>query len=180
VTVPNTVTDPVWSLQPWPVSVTFAGHLFEVPAVPAVDWLQHLMSPDADPLDAFPGMLSDGDQELINDALLDGAVSMDDVYETCLNVITNVSGRPWWVTLRLVEVAKQSWHSLGAEMLLRGVDATKLSLSGWLDVLLLLIMRNIDPKDAMMFTMKLEQVPPELAAEQKEPEISRSDFMAMA
>jgi hypothetical protein len=41
-------------------------------------------------------------------------------------------------------------------------------------------MRNIDPKEVTMFTMKLEQVPAYLQIEQPEPEMNVSTFMSMA
>lgn len=178
--VPALVKDPIWSLQPWPTEITFAGTRFELPPLPAVDWLQVLMAEEMDLADIFPGWLSESEQDLINDALFDGAVDMDQLYETCLEALTIVSGRPWWVTLRLVSTARASWQVLGAEMLLKGVDAGALSLSGWLDVLLLLVMRNIDPKEAMMFTLKLEQPPPGVEVAAPEPEMSASAFLSMA
>lgn len=171
----------MWSLRPWPVTVTFGGELFEIPALPAVDWLAVLMNPETDLLDIFPGLLEEGDQDRCMDVILDGGY--ENLEQLILDVVATVSGRPWWVALRLIEVARTSWHTMGAEMLYRGVDASRLSLSGWLDVLLLLVMRNIEPKDATMFALKLEQVP-EIAGEQAqeaaEPTMSRSDFMAMA
>lgn len=178
--MPATVKDPVWSLQPWPVEVIFAGTRFEMPPLPAAEWLQVLLADDMDLADIFPGWLSEEEQELINDALFDGVVDMDQLYETCLELVTTVSGRPWWVALRLVSTARASWQVLGAEMLLKGVDASVLSLSGWLDVLLLLVMRNIDPKEAMMFTLKLEQPPPGVETKAPEPEMSASAFLSMA
>ena len=162
------------------MTVTIGGHLFEVPAEPATFWLAVLMEPRADLLDLFPGCLDDDDQDLVNDLLFDGVISMQELYELVLDIVATNGSRDWWVVLRLAEVARSSWHTIGAEMLNRGVDPSRLSLSAWLDVLTLTLMRNIDPKDATMFTMKLEQPPPEMVAETKEPEISASQFMSMA
>lgn len=178
--MPATVTDPTWSLQPWPVEVKLAGHLFEVPALTAADWLQVLFSEEMDLMDIFPGALPEEDQDLINEALFGGTITLDDLYDACLNVLATVAARPWWVALRLVATVRHSWQVLGAEMLMRGVNAGAMSLSGWLDVSLLLIMRNIDAKEATMFTLKLEQPPPGVSVEAPEPEMSPASFMSMA
>lgn len=131
-------------------------------------------------MDIFPGTLSEESQELLNEALFDGVITLDDLYDTCLNVLETAAARPWWVALRLVATVRHSWQVLGAEMLMRGVNAGAMSLSGWLDVSLLLIMRNIDAKEATMFTLKLEQPPPGVDAEVPEPEMSPASFMSMA
>ena len=178
VVIPNTVTDPVWSLRPWPVTVRVVGTMYEIPAAPAVDWLAILMTETPELDDIFPGFLSEEEQEEITDALFEGY--LEETTDVVLEVISAVSGRPWWIAMRLIEVARNSWQVLGAEMILKGIDAEKLSLSAWLDVLLLTIMRNIDPKDAAMFTMRLEEVPKDIEVEQKEPEMSASAFMSMA
>ncbi len=178
VVIPKTVTDPVWSLRPWPVSVRVAGGMYEIPALPAVDWLTVLMTDDPALDDIFPGLLDEADQDVVTEAMLDG--HLEETFSVCLDIITAVSGRPWYIAMRLIDVARTSWHVLGAEMLLKGVDAEKLSLSGWLDILVLTIMKNIDPKDAAMFTMRLEAPPADIEVEQPEPEMSVSSFMSMA
>jgi len=170
----------VWSLQCWPVSVQLGGHQFEVPAQPAAWWLSMLMDPNSDLLDLFPGCLDDAGQDVVNNLLFEGVVPLEDLHKTVLDIVGTNAARDWWVVFRLVEVARISWHTIGAEMLSRGVDPGRLSLAAWLDVLTVTLMKNIDPKDATMFAMKLEAPPPEAVAEVKEPEISASQFMSMA
>lgn len=163
------------SLRPFPVVVTVAGEDFEIPAMTAADWLTLLMVPNLDPFDVFPGLLDDDDVS----TLLAGDLSMAEFEQVAVDVITTASARSWWVALRLISVARDSWDVVGAEMGLKGVDATKMSLSGWLDILLLLVLRNLDPKDVQMFTMKLENPPPGMG-ESEEPTMSAEAFMAMA
>ena len=102
---------------------------------------------------------------------------LEELYETCLEVISTASGRPWWVTMRLIGVARESWHILSGEML--KVDATRMSLSGWLDVLLLVIISSMDPKDTTMFSMRLEAPPPEVETKPEEMEMSANSFLNM-
>jgi hypothetical protein len=75
-------------------------------------------------------------------------------------------------------VAKDNWNILSGEML--KVDATRMSLSGWLDVCLLAILNNMDPKDTTMFTMRLEAPPEEADAKPEEIEMSADSFLNMA
>lgn len=181
VRVPNTNTDPVMSWGLFPVEVTFANHGFEIPATTALEWLTLLMNPDDfDPLAIFPGLLSDEDQDLVWDLMFERDIGVTDLGEMSLLAIAAAAGRPWWVAMRLVATVAQNQHTLGAEMLMRGADATKLSLSGWLDVALLVAMRNQSKSDATMFSMKLEMPPPDVAKDQPEPEISMDQFMSMA
>lgn len=156
------------------------GTMFELPALPATDWLVILMTAEPELEDVFPGLLGEEEHSQVDEALIDGVLDLDEVYEACCTIIDAVSGRPWWVAMRLIEVARTNWHVLGAELLTNGVDSEQLSLSGWLDILLLLIMNRIDPKDAAMFTLRLEQPPADIEVEAKEPEMSASAFMSMA
>lgn len=178
--VPNLVTDPVWSLDPWPVTIQLGRRELEIPALPARDWLAVLMVADFVPEAVLPGLLADpaeGDEE-IGDALLAGEVDPEELDQAVLDVITAVSGRPWWVAMRLIGTARGAWQTIGAEMIMK-VDAARISLSAWLDVALLLMMRNIDEQQATMFALQLEMPPPNVDVEEVEPEMAASSFMAM-
>ena len=180
VRVPNLVADPVWSLQPWPVVVELGGRVFEIPAHPASWWLSHLMNTELDLMDMFPGGLESEEQDYVYDMIMDGRLSELDFGDLVLDIIAAVSGRPWWVALRLVGHARGSWSVIGADMLLRGVDAARMSLAGWLDVALLTMVKNIDPKKVTMFNLELEQPPPgEGQGIESEPVMSASAFMSM-
>lgn len=148
--------------------------------MPAVDWLAVLMSDDLHLDDVFPGLLADVDVDWVEERLLQGDLELDEYQRIVFDIIETASARKWYVTLRLIEVAKSSWDSIGSEMMLRGVDAAQVSLAAWLDILLITILRNMEQKDVTMFTMRLEAPPPEEAQEAIEDlEMSRSAFMAM-
>ena len=180
ITVPKLNRDPIQSLAPFPVEVTVAGHDFVIPALPASEWLSVLMVEDLALDDVFPGLLSEVDTEAVEDVILLGRLDLDEIEDTILAIIETVSARHWWVTLRLIETARGSWDVLGAEMGLRGVDPSRISLSQWLDILLLVTIRAMDPKEVQMFTMKLEAPPPNVEPDESEMEMSQSAFMAMA
>ena len=178
--VPSLNRDPVQSLRPWPVVVTFQGQDLTIPALPATDWLAILLTGDLQPDDIFPGLLSPKDVAFVEDQLFEGHLGQGEFQDLIIGIIENVSARRWWIALRLIEVARVSWDSIGAEMLLRGVDTDRISLSAWLDVLLLTIMRNMDSKDTTMFTMRLEAPPVTAEVAEEEMEMPASSFMALA
>jgi len=171
VTVPNLIKDPIWSLKPWPVEVTIKGRDMVIPALPAVDWLAVLMQPELN-LDEFI-------EEFIPEAdeLLDEDLVIEELYEFCLDVISSVSGRPWWTAMRLIGVAREHWHILGPEMM--KYDITSLALSGWLDALLVTVLYSMDPKDTAMFSLRLETPPPEVETKPEELEMSADTFLSL-
>jgi hypothetical protein len=147
----------------------------EIPAMTAADWLGVLMVPDWELLDVFPGLLPEHEGYLLGSQL-----SIEEIMELGTSIIATASARSWWVALRLIEVARGSWDVIGGELALKGVDADRLSLSSWLDVLLLILLRNMDQKDIPMFTMRLEQPPEGFEGPESEPTMSAQEFMAMA
>jgi hypothetical protein len=122
-------------------------------------------------LDFFP----DGEERLFS-----GQISLEELYEAMLELISSVCARSWWIALRQIGVARNSWHVLGPIML-QTVDVTQVSIAGWLDVLLVKTLEAMDPKETTMFTSKLEAPPP---SEQKsepmeELEMDRGAFLSM-
>lgn len=178
VQVPSLNLDPIQSMRPWPVVVTLGGRELEIPALAAVDWLVILMAPEPQLDDLFPGLLSPEDADWVEEQILDGKLKLPEFQELIYQVIETASARKWWVALRLIDMARRSWDVIGSEMLIRGVDAAHVSLSAWLDVLLITALRNMDPKETTMFTLRLES-PPEQEKEPEEMEMSRSAFMAL-
>lgn len=143
----------------------------------AVEWLAYLMQPQPD----IDGMILDllPDSE---DWLFDGLLGMEELYDSVLDLIALVAARPWWVALRQISIARESWHVLGPQMM-ETVDAREMSLAGWLDVLLVKMLYSMDPKETTLFTSRLEAVPAVVAAEMPPPieemEMDRGAFLSM-
>lgn len=174
VQVPKQTLDPVWSLKPWPVTVTVKGRELQFPAFTAADWLSVLMTEPVDLDDVVRVLAMDGEQLLFDEGL------GEELYEACLEAISAVAGRPWWQAMRLISVATANWNVVGGEMLYRGILANQLSLSAWLDVLLITIIKLMDPKHVTMFLLKLEQPPVEVIdGETEELEMDRNQFLSM-
>lgn len=180
VSLPKLIKDPVWSLKIWPVTVEIQRDSFEIPAMCAADWLALLMKPELSSYELFPGLLSADDQSRAEVLLHQGAIPVEDFTRLGFELVSEVTGRPWWVAMRLVGVAVESWDALGGEMGMKA-DATRLSLAAWLDILYLLILRNIDDSKRNMFLLRLEQVPEGWESGEPEvPEMTADAFLAMA
>jgi hypothetical protein len=175
--IPNLNVDPVWSLKPWPATVLLGAQEFTVPAMGAADWLAYLMQAAPD----FDGLILDffGETE---EMLYAGKVSVDDLYETILDLISTVCARPWWVALRQISVARGAWHVLGPKMLAQ-LDFERVSIAAFLDVLMVVTLESMDVKDTTMFVLKLEAPPVEVGAEVAAPidsmEMDRGAFLSM-
>lgn len=175
IAVPKLAGDPVWALKPWPVTIQAGGEDYEIPALPAADWLAVLMADPFDPDDLILDLVINGKELLFLET-----VSADDLAHICFDVITTVSARPWWVAMRLITMARGSWSVLGAELILKGVDPQRVSLAAWLDALLLVALRTMNPDDVTMFTMRLEEPPPEeVDSVADEMEMSAEAFLSM-
>lgn len=168
------------SLCPWSIQVTLdRGFRYEIPALPAVTWLQYLLSNDPD-LDGLIAELMPG----LEDYFCDNDQSPYDMYETALEIIGIASARSWWIAIRIIFSATVNWHIIGPKLIMSQVDASKLSLAAWLDVVLFMMIDIMDPKKVTMFTSQLEAPPTGVlsteALEAAEPVMDRSSFLAMA
>ena len=157
--------------------VTVSGEEVEIPALCAADWLQVLMNPDLHPDDVFPGMLVEADRAYVEDQLHSGELELLDSQQLAMEIISMAGGRPWWVTMRMIAVARVSWDALGGDM--SKLDPEIRPLAAWLDHLFILLVRNIDDAKRNMFLMKLEIAPEGWGANPEELEMSTDAFLAM-
>jgi hypothetical protein len=162
------------SLRPWPVVISVHGEDIEIPAYPATDWLQILMKENISLEEILMELCPKG-----GSLLFDETLDPEELWDTLLDVVEQVSARHWWIALRVINVCRENWNVLGAEMFYRGIDPNILSLAAWLDAMLLLIIRAMDPKDVTMFIMKLEMIPAGEEPDDKEMEMSPEQFLSM-
>lgn len=142
----------------------------------AVEWLAYLMQPEPD----VDGLILDLLPE-VDELLIEERIDMEGVYDLVLDLISTVCARAWWVALRQIHIARDSWHVLGPQML-ESVDASHVSIAAWLDILLMKTLSSMDPKETTLFTSRLEAPPPSVQAA-KEPmeemEMDRGAFLSM-
>ena len=174
IVVPPHTKDPTESLCPWPVVFTVQGRDYEIPAVPAAQWLRVLMTEDATVEDVFLELVPEGVTLLLEEQ------GDWDVGDLAKQIIDLASGRHWYIAMRLINVVRVNWNVVGATMLMKGVDANRLSLSGWLDVALLMVLQHMEQKDTTMFLAQLEIPPEGEETPEEEMEMTAEAFMAMA
>jgi hypothetical protein len=141
--------------------------------MPAADWLAVLMSPHLS-VDTLLDLILGWEE-----AMVEIDYTMEDWAELCLDMISTVSARPWWITLRLVHYVRASWDSIG-EQLVTKMDAERVSLAAWLNVALITILREMDPKKVAMFIAQMEQPPAGVEVPAEELEMSAEQFRALA
>jgi len=180
--LPKLVTDPVASFKPWPIDVKVGSDVVSIPAMDASEWLSILMEMDVEAFvdDIFPGLLPEDEAAIVERALWDEKLSLDELRDVALQVIASVGGRPWWVVLRLIFTVKANWDGMGGEFAFRGIDPTRLSLAGWLDAAQLILLRGIgDNAKVNSFLLKLEKPPPGYESTTEERVIDADAFLSM-
>jgi hypothetical protein len=155
--------DPVASMRIWGADVTLGDQVFRVPAMDAAGWLEYLLADKIVYEDLFPGLAGPAAVVAVNQMLLDGEVSNEDLEQAILDLIEQVSGRAWWVTVKLCFSLRHNWESAGGELARNAVVPFGVPLSYWLDAayatMIRLFMEGPKPKDASRWTHELT-VPP--------------------
>lgn len=172
VPVPKTNRNPIQSLRPVSVPFIIGQREFEIPALPAADWLAVLMRPDWIGDDIFLELMPDGLK------LLD-LIDPEQAEDLATDIIEEVTGRHWWIAFRLVGFLVETWEVMGPEAIFHQVDAEKLSLAAWLDAMLVLLLSRVSKDHAPGFVARLESPPYGEEIPEEEMAISEGQFLSM-
>lgn len=175
--LPETPVEVAASLRATPTEVLVAGRWVTVPAMLAVDWLE-LLTGDLDLELIFPGLLSDDDADWVEDALVEGEISIQDMQRLAIAVITEVSGRPWWIACKLVISAQSKWSIIGADLAAKQIDATRIPLGLWLDSVWRIIFDRTANEKWPSVAAQLEAPPPGFENE-VDLDMTTDDFAAL-
>jgi len=145
----------------------------------AAEWLSILMGTQVDLDDILPGLLDQEQANLVEDALFAGTLDLEQLHQLALDVLTQVSGRMWYVAMKIIASAEASWNVIGGELVIRNVDAARISLSSWLDATYLILLRNMSNSEATIFNARLQVPPPGFMQPDEEPTLTAESFMAM-
>lgn len=146
-------------LAPCDISVTFGSETHVVPAMSAHQWCKILLHDPFDPYNVYPTMAGVNAVIEVEDAISQGEVDAEDLARVALETVSIAGDRPWWVTLRMLATAGQTWDRIGAQLIKAGVDARHLPLAAWLDVVWLIMLDYVDPKKLVQFVAKIEKPP---------------------
>jgi hypothetical protein len=155
----SSVSDLLLHLRPCALEVTFDGAVYTLEAMDAVEWIVHLEGPHPDLYAIFPTKAGLAAVEHVEDALWEGRATTEDVGEVGLAAIALAADRPWWVVLKLLAAARESWSIVHVN------KATGMSLAGWLDEVWSKIMEHIDPKKRAGWITDIESPPKGIKAE---------------
>lgn len=123
------------------------------------------MGDDTDLDLVFPGLCSEEDQDAVGQALLEGCLDIPGLQRLTLDLISQVAGRPWWVAVRMIQIAELRWSILGADLVLRRIDADSISFSAWLDALWVTIFNHLPQEKWIEMSTMIEIPPPSEAPE---------------
>lgn len=155
--------DPLASLAVWPVKVSLGGKVFSIPALDAAAWLMILLAEEIDLEAIFPGMAGPEAVAEVNRMLLWNEATEEELAEAIQDALEAVSGRRWWIAMRLCRIMRNFWERAGGELAASGVTPFGVSLSWWLDAAYATCIRLIaanDPKKLGEFTQSLVMPPP--------------------
>jgi hypothetical protein len=147
------------ALAVWPVQVAAGPMRVTIPATPAYRWITVLLERDL--LGVVPGMVAD---DALLDAVADGTVTVAQCRAAARNAIEAASGHRWWTADRLVYLST-GFPWIAGELVLSGVDASRVSLGGWCAAVWRIVTRDREKKDLARIEWELTKPPPGLPVE---------------
>lgn len=111
--------DPLASMRCWAIEIELGGRTYEVPALPAVEWWPVLVSADLGQILDF--VTSSPDDPLnLDDLLLTGEVSKDELAEALTDALEEAAGRSFHVAFVLATVAASQWPTVNGALVRAG------------------------------------------------------------
>lgn len=155
----SSASDLLLHLRPCALQVPFDGAWYTVRAMDAVEWMVLLEGEHADAYEIFPGLAGGDAIAHVEEALWEERATSEQLRHLALEVVGMAADRPWWVALRIIHAAKESWDVVGVNR------AQGMSLAGWLDEIWRKIMEHIDPKKKAAWISDVESPPKGLKTE---------------
>lgn len=168
--------DGVASLRPCPVDVELGGWIYTIPALPAADWIEAVLSGAI-----FPGLLRDRatERDVLQLLANDGATT-DELVEANRAALEVAAGYPWWTADRLV---RSAMHEKVRPVLLGslfgdGLALRSLSLGAFCDAVYARAVAGLDDEKRGELDAELNLPPAEAADEVWDDEAAEADFLA--
>lgn len=127
--------DPLASLRAWGTVVELGGREYPLRAALAVEWLPILMIDPMDLSAIIPGMVEGDLAGDLEDALIRGDVSLDEIEQVCRDVITMAAGREWWWACNLLASVAGAWMVIFGNLVAKGMDVSRMPLGALLDAM---------------------------------------------
>lgn len=169
--------DPIASLEAWPIEFTLGGKDYTIPPQPAARWLA-VMLEEVGQFEAVVELLSLDQKAQLEQDLIDEVFTHQEKEETFRDVVEAVAGRPWWMVLNYVVLAKAFWARFHGRVLMSGLDINRAPFGAYLDALHYAFIEGRDEQSLQKITNYLETPPAGMAVELDE-QTEGDTFLAM-
>lgn len=147
--------DPTASLRIWVIEFDLAGQTFQVPPVPAADWLPVLAGGD---MLAVLDLVEDSVK--IDDLVMAGEVTVEQLSEVLDQVVERATGRTTWAALVLAGMAQRWWDRIGGELARSGFRWDQQPIGAALDAVrsvVLSLAKNQESTDRLVSILNSER-----------------------
>lgn len=148
--------------------------------MPASHWLWILLEPSVSLFAIVPGLLQPDAVEYVEELVIDGLYSHEELEDLAWEIVSIAAGRPWWTVLYLLVNAKHPGNidAIQGQLALSGVDASRMSLASWLAAVYSIFTRNMDAQKRQQFDLSLARPMPGLRVKSN-PTANRAAFAAL-
>lgn len=128
------------TLRPVAVEIQLGKWIYELPPLPAADWIAALADPDGGAI--IPGLLDREDQHHVARDYLRGEIAPDELKAAWREVVGVVTGRQWWIGARLVlnAVHPDVWPIVHGRLVKEGLDLEAISIGAFCDAIWVMIL----------------------------------------
>lgn len=130
--------DPIASLRVWAVELELAGRTFQVPGLPAADWLPLLLAGDV-----FGVIDLMDDSAELDELIVTGEVDPRELTDAVHAVVEQACGRPVHVAILLAGVARTHWPLIGGELARAGFRWDQVPIAAALDAIRSVVMAHV-------------------------------------
>jgi len=157
------------ALSTEPVSVNIGRYRFTLEEALADRWILAITDEDI-VTEILPGLLPEGETDRFYDLLTSDRVGRNDLDRAVRDAINTASGMKWWEAQALIFMAEHGDGEFYGRLLLRGIDATRMTLGAWCAACLALALEGQDDKTRLKFTTRLKAPPAGVGDEDMEDE----------
>lgn len=173
--------DALVGFRPVSVDVELGDWTYQIPALPAADWITAVLAPEGGAI--VPGLLCAADRADIWRDFVEGGFDDEVLRDVERDALEAAAGRPWWEADRLIRtmVAPDNWGTVHGELMLRGLDVERLPLAAVLNAVYALVRKMLshDADALARFDAKLKMPPPGVEIERLyDQQEAADDFMA--
>lgn len=168
------------ALRPDVIEVTVGQWVYSIPALPAADWIEAILSEDGGAI--VPGLFDEEDQVDVWRAFVRGQVSPEELAEAWRHALSAAVGQPWWKASRLIMSATRpdAWPSIHGRLTEKGVRLDEVSIGAFWNVVYFIGKSNCkDDQERTQFDFGLDRPPPEVKTEEVFEEVdAAADFVS--